>query len=69
MYDHSSSPPVVVMRHFVCFLHVLSQNALQFFILPRTIVADVGGMGNVVAIHAYFPHIMIIDELSTYMVD
>ena len=47
------------------FLRVLSQNALQFFILPRTIVADVGGMGNVVAIHAYFPHIMIIDELST----
>ena len=57
-------------RHeaFCLLLRVLSQNALQFFWL-KTIVADVGGMGSVVAIQAYFLHIMFINELSTYMVE
>ena len=45
------------------FLRVCSQNALN--VLLRVTVGDVGGMGSVVAIHAYFLHIMIIDEFST----
>ena len=40
----------------------------SILLLLRTIVADVGGMGSVVAIHAYFLHIMIIDDFPTYMV-